>query len=43
METSLNRSQQSPIEQSGASGAPANNPIAVPEEKVSGEFDPRKI
>ncbi len=42
METSLNRSQQSPIEQSGASGAPASDPTAVPEEKVSGEFDPRK-
>ncbi len=42
METSLNRSRQSPIEQSGASGAPASDPTAVPEEKVSGEFDPRK-
>src|SRR6266496_1313831 len=42
METSLNRSQQSPIEQSGASGAPASDPTAVPEEKVSGEFNPRK-
>src|SRR6266705_1420156 len=42
METSLNRSQQSPIEQSGASGAPASDPTAVPEEKVSGEFEPRK-
>lgn len=42
METSLNRSQQSPIEQSGASGAPASDPTAAPEEKVSGEFDPRK-
>src|SRR2546422_11001672 len=42
METSLNRSQQSPIEQSGASGAPASDPTTMPEEKVSGEFDPRK-
>ena len=42
MEISLNRSQQSPIEQSGASSAPANDPTAALEEKVSGEFDPRK-
>ncbi len=42
MEISLNRSQQLPIEQSGASGAPANGPIAVPEDKMTGEFDPRK-
>jgi phosphate transport system ATP-binding protein len=42
METSLNRFQKSPIEQSGASSAPANDPTAALEEKVSGEFDPRK-
>jgi phosphate transport system ATP-binding protein len=42
MEISLNRSQQSPIEQSGASGAPAGDPTGALEEKVSGEFDPRK-
>ncbi len=42
METSLNRSQQSPIEQSGASRTPVNDPTAALEEKVSGDFDPRK-
>jgi phosphate transport system ATP-binding protein len=42
METRLNRSQQSPVEQSGTNGEPLNESTAALEEKVSQELDPRK-
>ncbi|HLZ80451.1 MAG TPA: phosphate ABC transporter ATP-binding protein PstB [Ktedonobacteraceae bacterium] len=42
METRLNRSQQSPVEQSGTRGEPLNKTTAALEEKVSQVLDPRK-
>ena len=42
METSLNRSQQSPAGPAGVGSASANDPTSALEEKVSGDFDPRK-
>lgn len=42
MDTRLNRSQQSPAGPAGVGSVSANDPTAALEEKVSGDFDPRK-
>jgi phosphate transport system ATP-binding protein len=42
METRLNRSQQSRVEQPGSNSRPVNDTTLALEEKVSREFDPRK-